>query len=298
MDNNEPVLWSKETEIKFFRSSLEITTPETLFYKTNDNRFYAYWPKSYSETKSTLQSRNAYIGDFTEKFCVELLSNYAKPRNLFAVKSVICEELGLTKQSTADIAICKTQDRNQQPKNIVAIFEAKMSIVWNWELIRSISPYEFMCIGNYNSHQGNPGLLRSDSMLKAIGKSINIRVSSFQASKIPIIIFGNTPITRQYLSKVDHLKKSGIIQGFWSLNPDPLDGTFTIKHSPEKCFIRMDSFSELVNELDNLFIGQSEFFSSMLSKTELGRFIELANMESDYISKAQKFLTLIRGNIE
>lgn len=55
-------------------------------------------------------------------------------------------------------------------------------------------------------------------MLKAIGKSINIRVSSFKASSIPVIIMGNTPITDNYYHKVDHLKKAGIIQGFWLEN--------------------------------------------------------------------------------
>ena len=70
-----------------------------------------------------------------------------------------------------------------------------------------------MCWGLYNT-SGQSGLLRSDSMLKAIGKSINIRVSNYKASNIPIIIIGNTPITNNYYSKVDHLKTAGIIQGF------------------------------------------------------------------------------------
>jgi len=296
--DNEPLLWSKQTEIDFFRSALKLTTPETLFYKTSDKRYYAYWPKSYNGTKYTLQARNAYIGDFTEKFCVDLLKNYAETRNLFAVQSVICNEIGLTPQSPADIAICKTSDRIQQPKNIVALFEAKMSIVWNWELIKGNSTFELNCLGSYNTHQGNPSLLRSDSMLKAIGKSITVRVSSFQASRIPIIIFGNTPISIQYVTKVDHLRTSGIIQGFWSLNPKPLDDTLTPKQSPKNCFIRMDSYSELVKYLDSLFISQSEFFSGMLPEIELGKIIELANMEVGYISKAQKFLNFIRGHNE
>jgi len=101
--------------------------------------------------------------------------------------------------------LCKTRQREQKAKDIAAIFEVKMSIVWNW-------------VGDFKTHKGNPGLLRSDSMLKAIGKSINIRVSSHSASKIPIIILGNTPITQSYISKVDHLYHAGIIQEFWSVN--------------------------------------------------------------------------------
>ena len=47
-----------------------------------------------------------------------------------------------------------------------------MSIVWNWEYKVGDSEIIILkCIGNYKTHQGNPGLLRSDSMLKAIGKS-------------------------------------------------------------------------------------------------------------------------------
>jgi hypothetical protein len=126
-NNIEPALWSKETEINFFLSALNLTTPDTLFYKTPNGRYYAYWPKTYRDNKSTLQSRNAYIGNFTEKFCVELLSSYATPNKLFAVQSVVCKEIGLIPSSPADIAICKTTARHQSPENIIAIFEAKMS---------------------------------------------------------------------------------------------------------------------------------------------------------------------------
>jgi len=125
--------------------------------------------------------------------------------NGYAVQGVIAEEIGLSKQSPADVAICKKEDVEQKPKNILMIIEVKMSMVWNWKF----DPVnkELKCIGDYKTHQGNPGLLRSDTMLKAIGKSINIRVSSFAASKIPIVIIGNTPITKSYYEKVDHLKK-------------------------------------------------------------------------------------------
>ena len=123
---------------------------------------------------------------------------------MFAIRGVICDEIGLTNQSPADIAICTVNSIVQNPENIRALFEVKMSIVWNWELING----EIRCLGDYKTHKGNPGLLRSDSMLKAIGKSINIRVSGYQASKIPIIILGNTPVTHSYQSKVDHLKKA------------------------------------------------------------------------------------------
>ncbi|WP_456325229.1 hypothetical protein [Desulfonauticus submarinus] len=285
-------LWTKEKEIEFFKQSLEnFAEPEQLFYISDEGKYYAYWPKSYKGKKSTLQSRNALIGNFTEKYSVDLLQHFSRERDLYAVQGIICEEIGLTPQSPSDVAICKLKKREQKAEDIVAIFEVKMSIVWNWEY----KDGRLICIGDYKTHQGSPGLLRSDSMLKAIGKSINIRVLGYKASKIPIIILGNTPITESYFNKVDHLKKAGIIQGFWSINPNPLDNNGeNIKSTKHKGFIRFDSIHELYNTLDELLIKEMEFFSSMKSKKELGQIIEIANREATYEQKAEKFLKLIR----
>lgn len=96
----------------------------------------------------------------------------------------------MSNDSPADVAICRTEDKVQVPENVLLIIEVKMSIVWNWEYNPLIG--ESKCIGDYTTHQGNPGLLRSDTMLKAIGKSINVRIASFKSAKIPIIILGNT----------------------------------------------------------------------------------------------------------
>ncbi len=287
-----PELWTKEKEIEFFRQALEnFAEPEQLFYISDDGKYYAYWPKPYKGKKSTLQSRNALIGNFTEKYSVDLLNNFAKDYNLHAVQGVICREIGLTPQSPSDVAICKVKRREQRAEDIIAIFEVKMSIVWNWEYRDG----NLICIGDYKTHQGNPGLLRSDSMLKAIGKSINIRVSGYKASKIPIIILGNTPITNSYFKKVDHLKLAGIIQGFWLTNPKPLDNNGeNIKSTERKGFIRFDSIQELYAALDKLLGKEMEFFSSMKSKKELGQIIEIANREATYEQKAEKFLNLIR----
>lgn len=285
-------LWTKEKEIQFFEEARNFATPEQLFYVADDSYYYAYWPKSYKGKKTTLQSRNALIGNFTEKFSVDLLQNFANSQGLYAVQNVICEELGLTSQSPADVALCKSKQREQPSIDIKTIFEVKMSIVWNWKLRNN----QLICLGDFKTHKGNPGLLRSDSMLKAIGKSINIRVSSHNASKIPIIVLGNTPISLSYISKVDHLYHTGIIQGFWSVNPNPLDNNGeNIKQSPDKGFIRMDSYEELKQSLEHLLSEKREFFSSMQSKKELGKFIEIANRESGYEKKAEKFLSLIRN---
>ena len=284
-------LWTKNKEIEFFTESQKFATLEQLFYIGDDSRYYAYWPKSFRGKKSTLQSRNALIGNFTERYSVDLLQGSANSQNLYAVQSVICNEIGLSAQSPADVALCKSRQREQPVANIKAIFEVKMSIVWNWEL----KDNKLICIGDFRTHKGNPGLLRSDTMLKAIGKSINIRVSGYEASQLPIIILGNTPITESYIPKVDHLHKAGIVQGFWSVNPFPTDdNSENIKETPAKGFIRMDSYEKLEANLKRLFSEELEFFSSMKSKKELGQIIEIANREPTFEKKAEKFLSLIR----
>ena len=284
-------LWTKEKEIEFFNDARKFASPGQLFYFGDDSRYYAYWPKSYKGKKSTLQSRNALIGNFTEKYSVDLLQEFARANGLYAVQGAICNEIGLSPQSPADVVLCKTRQREQKAKDIAAIFEVKMSIVWNWELKNN----KLICLGDFKTHKGNPGLLRSDSMLKAIGKSINIRVSSHSASKIPIIIIGNTPITQSYISKVDHLYHAGIIQGFWSVNPNPLDNNDdNVKQTSDNGFIRMDSYGELMENLEYLLSEKREFFSSMKSKKELGKIIEIANREPEFESRAEKFLSLIR----
>lgn len=283
-------LWNKKTEMEFFTQAKGFATPEKLFYKTPAGKYYAYWPKGYKEAKTTLQSRNSLIGNFTEKWSVDLLQQFAEKNNLFAVQGVVCEEIGLTEQSPADVAICKNKNGVQKAENIVMLFEVKMSIVWNWELKKE---GKLECLGDFTSHQGNPGMLRSDSMLKAIGKSINIRVSGFSSAKIPIIVLGNTPVTKSYYEKVDHLRKSGIIQGFWSVNPRPREGD-TQKRTEFDGFIRMDNYEELLRSLETLFKEDREFFSGMRTKKQLGQIIEISNKEDTFEKKAEKFLQLIR----
>jgi len=289
-------LWGKDQEKDFFVKSLDFAKPEQLFYSTKDGKFYAYWPKNYDGAKTTLQSRNALIGSYTEKWSTDLFSDIAEAIGAYSVQGVISEEIGLTGQSPADVAICKQKGVIQKPEDILMIIEVKMSVVWNWELIaKGNTNFELSCIGDYRTHQGNPGLLRSDTMLKAIGKSINVRVSGFAASQIPIIILGNTPITKSYHSKVDHLKKNGIIQGFWSVNPKPLDTDGeNIKSTPEKGFYRFDAYEELKEKALTLLHEEREFFSSMQSRKRLGEIIEIANKELSYEAKARRFLELLR----
>jgi len=289
------LLWNKESEVEFFTNSLKVTTPEQLFYRTAEEKYLAYYHKNYKGKKDTIQSRNSFIGKFTEKWSLNILEGFAKENNLFVVQDVVCEEIELKKRSPADLALCKRNTRIQKAKDIVLILEVKMSVVWNWEFIKK-NGGELKCIGDYTTHSGNPGLLRSDSMLKAIGKSINIRISSHEAFKIPIVILGNTPISHSYFSKVDQLKKFGIIQGFWSLNPKPKDEDVnsTLKNTDKYGFIRMDSYDEFIKNLKELSLEEREYFSGMRTKNELGKIIEIANREDAYELKAEKFLSLLR----
>ncbi|RMF59056.1 MAG: hypothetical protein D6748_07290 [Calditrichaeota bacterium] len=285
-------LWNKRTEEQFFKEASKFASPEQLFYKTDEGKFVAYWPKGYKGKKSTLQSRNALIGKYSEKWSRDLISLCIEKKGLYAIQGAICNEISLTKNSPADIVISKTNNVQLQPEDILMVFEVKMSIVWNWMYDNG----KYQCIGDYRTHQGNPGLLRSDSMLKAIGKSINIRVSNSLASKIPIIVLGNTPIAKSYYRKVDHLKSAGIIQGFWSLNPNPIFNGSTIKHTPQKGFYRFDKFEQFQQEIEGLLTREQNFFSSMKTKVELGKIITIAAKEPSYEAKAEKFLTLLREN--
>ena len=182
-------LWGREQEINFFTEARGFAAPEQLFYLSDDDRYYAYWPKSYKGSKSTLQARNALIGKYTEKWSADLLSEFAQSKGYYAVQGVVCDEIGLPRISSADVAICKTKNISQRAEDILLIIEVKMSVGWNWELKYEGGKEEPVCLGDYTTHQGNPGLLRSDTMLKAIGKSINVRVSSPKASKIPSSVF-------------------------------------------------------------------------------------------------------------
>ncbi|MBI4726354.1 hypothetical protein HY768_03875 [candidate division TA06 bacterium] len=168
-------LWNNETELQFFSDALKsFATPEQLFYRISDG-YFAYIPKGHDAEGQTMQSRNALIGQFTEKWCRDLLSPIARQLGLFAINGVECEELGLTKQSRADLAFCTNESNDQDAGNIRIIFEIKMSVISNYSYNKRNKEVAFM--GDYKTHKGNPALLRSDSMLKAIGKSINIRVS-------------------------------------------------------------------------------------------------------------------------
>ena len=283
-------LWDIDTEKDFFTSSLNaFATPAQLFYDLKGKK-YAYIPKKFDSEGQTLQSRNSLIGHYTEKWVCQLLKPIARKFGLYAVNNVVCDEVGLSRQSDADVAFCTTENRLQQAANIKLIFEVKMSIVWNY-LFENNALVE---IGDYKTHKGNPSLLRSDSMLKAIGKSVNIRVSGEKSKRIPIIILGNSPITSNYSGKVDFLKESGIIQQFISLNPSPTTGN-CIHITPKNGFVTANSLSKLEKFIGSVLTKELYFFSAMNSLVDIGKFIEIANKEELFEDKAKKFLLMIKG---
>lgn len=284
-------LWNNDTEIQFFTEALKnFASPEQLFYNLQGG-YFAYVPKGSDAEGQTLQSRNSLIGQFTEKWSKNLFEPIANELGLFAVNSVVCDELGLLRQSSADLAFCTTNQTNQRPENIKLLFEIKMSVVSNYKFTQ---PNKVELIGDYKQHKGNPALLRSDSMLKAIGKSVNIRVSGIASIKIPIVVLGNSPITDSYITKVDFLKTSGVIQGFWSLNPKPTNSDY-VKNTPKLGFQTIQNGEQLLNSCKELVTNDMNYFSSMISKLKLGEIIRIASQEATDIAKAEKFLNLIRS---
>ena len=285
-------LWSKSQEMQFFKSSRNFASPEQLFYRTDSGKYYAYWPKSYKGVKSTLQARNSLIGNYTEKWVCDLLNHILEDKALYAIQQAQVPSIGLTHKSPADIVIASHNKKILMADEVKMIFEVKMSLVWNWQFNPKTD--EITEVGDYRTHQGKPSFTRSDSILKAIGKCIDIRVSNIHASKIPLVVLGNAPMSNGFSKKADFLKTSGIIQGFWSLNPFPLNHGNTKKKSHKNGFVRMDNIEELNITLNQLFKQELNFFSGMESPESLGYFIETANREKTYEDKGLKFLNLLK----
>jgi hypothetical protein len=287
-------LWNKEHEILFFKYSQNFASINQLFNETEDGRHVAYWPKDYRGKKTTLQSRNSLIGKFSEKWVADLFNGLIGDENLFAVQQAQIPAIGIKSNSPADVVISSKNKKVLRPADVKIIFEVKMSLVWNW--MYDADTDSLTEIGDYRTHKGKPSFTRSDSILKAIGKCIDIRVSDWKASKIPLVVIGNAPLSNGFCKKADYLKNAGIIQGFWSLNPFPLNHGNTRKTTPKKGFIRFDEIDELKYCLNSLFDEDLNFFSGMENPKNLGKIIEIANKETSYNEKGLKFLELINGS--
>ena len=281
--------WNTDTEIRFFEGALQhLASPEQLFYRLHDG-YFAYAPRGKTTEGQTLQSRNSLIGQYTEKWCNDFFQPIASELGLFAVNGVVCPDIGLTNSTDADVALCTTEGTNQPAGNIKLIFEVKMSIVNNYSLDNTTHKVKFE--GDYKSHRGNPSILRSDSMLKAIGKAINIRVSGMESTRIPIIVLGNSPITDSYKKKVDFLKRAGVIQSFISLYPNPTQNY--IRETPGKGFQTLDGYKALKKIVSDWVLSDMNFFSAMLPKKKLGEIIAISAEKLTEIEKAERCLKLL-----
>ena len=287
-------LWNKQQEKLFFINSKSFASPEQLFYKLDDGRYLAYWPKRYKGKKSTLQARNSLIGNFTEKWVSDLFRRLIDDENLHVVQQARIPSVGITSKSPADIVISTEDKKILKASEAKLICEVKMSLVWNWQYDPEFDRVKE--VGDFRTHQGKPSFTRSDSILKAIGKCIDIRVSNFESTKIPIVVIGNAPLSNGFSKKADYLKHAGLIQGFWSLNPFPLNHGNTRKTTPKRGFYRFDNTSELKLHLNELFKQELNFFSGMESPKNLGKIIEIANREESYENKGLKFLNLLKGS--
>lgn len=352
----EQFLWNKDAERKFFENyitqiehqikkyknqkdtnleKLREKLLKKIFYKDEEqNTYYAFWPKTGNVQKgnTVVQGRNSLIGNYTEEWTKNLLemvlgdiakeSNYKEPFRV--VRNVVCEDLGLSKDSPADIVLtisteAKNTDRKTKtkavelkPEEILVIFEVKMSIVWNWKY----SPNGVLdCIGDFTKHQGNPGLLRSDTVLKAVGKCIMMRVNNPGKRSVPIVVLGNTPITRNYERTVDNLKNLGFIQGFYSLNPKPFDAgneklsDHYLMESSDEGFITVQNYAvlkDLITKLINTSLKDEKiFFSSWKSTDELGKIIKDScgkilkdrYTKEDYRKIAELFLMYVKDGV-
>lgn len=289
-------MWNPELERKFIESTdaipyaniscVECTfSYEAFFKKTSPPKC----PKCGGKLESnTPQGRNAPVANFAEAYALEVVDNalrMSKLAGLEAKREVVCEELGLSSRSGADIAVVEEGKRGRvyEPKEIRLVFEVKMSIVWNWESSPAGEP---TLIADYDGHKGRGSIYRTDSILKAIGKGAIFR-SHRGSDSIPYIVLGNCPPPSSYISKIDGAVTSGIIQRFVSLTPQPLISNTdnpskrNPKASPKKGFVRVDSVEEFSALIADYLRDERVFFGSMISKKKLGRIIRSLDTSKD-----------------
>jgi hypothetical protein len=162
-----------------------------------------------------------------------------------------------------------------------------MSIVSNYKYSTS---GDVKFIGDYKTYKGTASLLRSYSMLKS--KSFKYRFCKDSNHCVGV----NNPITKNYKHKVDFIKAREVVQGFWSLNPILSDDINYVDKTVNNGFVTIKSYSVLLqNYVGELLRNKMKYFSSMLSKSNLGEYIHIANQENFNKANAAKFLELTKG---
>ncbi len=280
-------MWRKETEEQFFRWAIaeRRCNLKTLFYKVG-NRHLFYLPTGIKGRGEVKQGRNPLVGEFTEKWAERFLSPMVNELGFHLVRSANIPAWRLVGQRAADLAICRAPGKEQTPDSVIALLEVKMSIVWNWEWQPERGTVT--CIGDFLTHQGRPSALRSDTVLKALGKAIEVRGMGFSGA---FIILCNTPVANDYFQQIDGCKQTGIVQGFFSVNPQPTeDEQHNPKRSPKGGFYRWDEPAEVKESLREMLSEQRHFFSGFLPLSVLGQLIENACREATLSQKARRFL--------
>ena len=87
-----------------------------------------------------------------------------------------------------------------------------------------------------------------------------------------------------------------MIQGVYSLNPTPTNANF-ISESAEKGFVTINNEKDLEKICKALLLNERHYFSSMMSKKELGKIVATAAKEKDDEKKGETFLRLLKGSI-
>ena len=285
-------LWSRKQEKIFFEKSRNFASYDQLFYKTNDDRFVAYWPKGYDGLKSTLQARNSLIGNYTEKWVSDLIKHLLEDKNLYVVQQAQIPAIGISRKSPADIAIATENKKVLMPDEVKLIFEVKMSLVWNWEY--DVQTSHIREIGDYRTHQGRPSFTRSDSILKAIGKCIDIRVSNFKSSKIPLIVDAHIVDGIIEIVRVHPMIAGRIHIGYAAVGGDEQRPVAQIIQIVDIGNVLTGPDVQQFESLDKLFNQELNFFSGMQNPKKLGQLIELANREKTYQEKGLKFINLLK----
>jgi hypothetical protein len=96
---------------------------------------------------------------------------------------------------------------------------------------------------------------------------------------------------------VDYLKTAGVVQGFWSVNPIPIESEH-IRQTPKFGFRTIEDIKSLKNLTGKLLYNEMNYFSSMISKRKLGEFIRIAGQQNSDEEKAEKFLYLINTEVD
>ena len=244
----------------------------------------------------TPNGRNYLVGTKTETFALGILESVIKRlavqlnQELFAKRGVICPDLGLTGQSSADLAILNEDtDGPVAAEGIKCLFEVKMSFIWNWHKHDLKSP-----VADYDGYHGRPSIARTDSILKAIGKATITR--SYKGSEgIPFIVIGNTPPPTGYRANIDKTVSSGLIQKWISLTPNPLvvkPQESVGKRNPKTTtgFLRIDKIEELQKLLLALLTSQGRYMSAMVEVEKIGQLIKSLDLNGSPEKIGQEFL--------